>query len=313
MNDTANAGNEIEAQAAAWLARQDAGGLMAEEQHQFEGWLQASTSHRVAYLRLRAAWDGADRLRGQPVTGAPVVVRGRTWTAWKLAAGVLFTGALGILFAWPRHESDVIAYRTQVGENRTIALSDGSRITLNTATHLHTASTTARHAWLDGGEAYFDVAHDPAHPFVVEAGADRITVLGTRFSVRREGGQTHVLVAEGHVRVGTAGTTVDLWPNQEAVVKGTAIVRTQGDALHTDSRLAWREGRLVFDGATLAQAAAEFNRYNRRQLVIADAQAGAMTIGGSFAPTNLDGFVRLLEQGFALHARRDGDRIIVSR
>lgn len=316
----------IEAEAAGWLARQDALGADVEEQRAFETWLHASTAHRVAWLRLRAAWAQADAAHAPGLrlvddddddTAAGHVPDGWTRTrapvraSWRLAAGLVLAGAAGVLFL-PPPPGAALRYATEVGENRTLALADGSRITLNTGTRMHTTAA-ARRAWLDSGEAYFDIAHDPAHPFVVEAGASRITVLGTRFSVRRDGDTTRVLVVQGRVRVSGAGGAVDLLPNQSAQLDGGPVTRTQESAVATERALAWRQGRLVFDQTTLAQAAAEFNRYNRRQLVVDDPRAAAIVIGGSFAPTNLDGFVRLLEQGFALRAQHSADRIVVSR
>src|SRR3546814_18300530 len=79
-------------------------------------------------------------------------------------------------------------YDTPVGGQRLIALADGSQIELNTKTVVRTAvSKTLRRVWLDNGEVFFEIAHDAAHPFVIFAGPKRITVLGTNFSVRRDG------------------------------------------------------------------------------------------------------------------------------
>ncbi len=62
-------------------------------------------------------------------------------------------------------------------------------------------TSTVRTVTLDGGEAYFEVVHDARHPFVVLAGNRRITDLGTKFSVSREGDHVQVVVKEGRVRV----------------------------------------------------------------------------------------------------------------
>lgn len=312
----------IEAEAAGWLARQDALVMNVEEQRAFDAWLHASTAHRVAWLRLRAAWTQADAAHppalrvvdddaAEPVPDGWARARAPLRARWQMAAGLVLACAVSTLFLM-RAGDDVTRYATQLGENRTLALADGSRITLNTGTRMHT-SATVRRAWLDSGEAYFDIAHDPAHPFEVVAGSSRITVLGTRFSVRHEGDTTRVLVEQGHVRVSDTGGTMDLLPNQSARVDGGNLVGTQERTADTERALAWRQGRIVFDQTTLAQAAAEFNRYNRRKLIVIDPRVAAITMGGSFAPTNVDGFVRLLEQGFALRAERSADRIVMSR
>jgi len=306
-----NAG-AIEAEAADWLTRQDGDDWTAAGQHELDAWLAADTRHRVAWLRLRAAWRQADALRGEPIAAAQRAPLAR-FSTWRIAAGVALACAIGAQLVHMQDDSRVQRYATRVGESRLVALSDGSRVTLNTDTRLRAARDDARTVWLDGGEAYFDIAHDPQHPFVVQAGASRITVLGTRFTVRREGDATRVLVAQGSVRLSEGPASIDLVHDQEASAHDGAIVRSTHDRASTERQLAWREGRIVFDQTTLQDAAREFNRYNDYQIVVDDPGAGAIVLGGSFAPTNIDGFVRLLEQGFGLQTKRRGKDIVVSR
>jgi len=316
----------IEDQAAQWLARQDGAPLGASAQAQLEAWLEADVHHRVAYLRLRAAWRRADALGGVAGHAAPVPVPrpapappAAPFPAWRLAAGLLLACGLGAALAPDLGWRQGARYATRTGENRTVALADGSRLTLNTATRLRAAPDGQRKVWLDRGEAYFDIAPDPARPFVVDAGASRVTVLGTRFTVRRDGESVSVLVEQGRVRVSARDAplapeqVVELTRNQEARAEAGHIRHAERSQVQTEQRMAWRAGRIVFDGATLGDAVAEFNRYNERQLVLADRTAAALPIGGSFAPTNLDGFVRLLEQGFGLQAQADSERIVLSR
>jgi len=312
MNDENESAQVIEADAAHWLARQNGERWHPGLQRQLDAWIEADLRHRLAYLRLRAAWERADGLAGQPVARPARLFSLQRFSTWRLAAGVLLTCALGATLSsqldWRQGER----YATLTGENRTIALADGSRLTLNTATRLRAAPGGERKVWLDRGEAYFDIVHDPSHPFVVEAGASRVTVLGTRFTVRRDGERTQVLVEQGRVKLTEREASVLIDRNQEATATAGEINRTEVEPARTAQRLAWREGRIVFDHTTLAMAAEEFNRYNERKLIIADAEAASLLIGGSFAPSNIDGFVRLLEQGFGLRAKRGSDKIVVT-
>jgi len=313
MNESNKSAQAVEDAAAQWLARQDGDGWHAAQQAELDAWLGRDVRHRVAYLRLRAAWQRADALAGQNVERPAPRGALERFSRWRVAAGVVLACGLGAIlapqFGWEQGQR----HATRTGENRTIALADGSRLMLNTATRLRTAADGERKVWLDSGEAYFDIAHDPARPFVVEAGASRVTVLGTRFTVRRDGERTRVLVEQGRVRVSEQAESVVLSANQEASSAAGHIVRAEHSQARTGQRLAWREGRIVFDQTTLGEAIAEFNRYNERQLVLADPTVAALRIGGSFAPSNIDGFVRLLEQGFGLHAQRSSDRIVLSR
>jgi transmembrane sensor len=321
MNEANESAQAVEAEAAQWLARQHGERWNPGLQRELDAWISADLRHRLAYLRLHAAWERADALSGQAVArpvARPVVrpvVRPflQRFPIWRQAAGVLLACGLAATLVprldWRQGER----YATRTGENRTIALADGSRLTLNTATRLRTAPDGQRKVWLDGGEAYFDIAHDPSHPFVVEAGSSRVTVLGTRFTVRRDGDSTRVLVEQGRVGLSEHNASVQVGRNQEATAEAGRITRTEVGASRTAQRLAWRQGRIVFDQTTLGVAAAEFNRYNDRKLVIADPAAAGILIGGSFAPSNVDGFVRLLEQGFGLHAKRGSDEIVITQ
>lgn len=319
MNDVNDNAAAIEERAAGWLARQDGDAWDARSQQELAAWLEADVRHRVAYLRLRAAWRQADLLAGQQVERPEAPRTLGRFSSWRAAAALLLACGLAAVMApnldWRQGER----HATRIGENRTIALADGSRLTLNTGTRLRAATGkgagAGRKVWLDSGEAWFDIAHDPQHPFVVEAGASRITVLGTRFSVRRDGPDTLVLVEQGRVRVSQVGheaATLELTRNQEASTRAGQLVRFEHSQAELAQRMAWREGRIVFDQATLAEAVAEFNRYNERKLVVDDPEAAAVRIGGSFAPSNVDGFVRLLEQGFGLKARRGSREIVLS-
>ena len=150
--------------------------------------------------------------------------------------------------------------------------------------------------------------------------ARRITVLGTKFSVRRDGEQVQVVVAEGRVQVSPAG-------NRGADAGSTAII-TRNDTLTASNdvveishrteqqvagQLGWRQGKLILDQMTLAQAAREFNRYNRKQLIITDPAVAQIRIGGNFNVDNVDGFARLLQQGMGLRVDTAGDQIKIHR
>lgn len=314
---------DIEARAADWLARRDGDNWTAEQQQELDAWIAASTAHRIAWLRLDSVWRRADRLGSLHNPGRRAVPAASLFTAangrsWRIAAGVvLLAGAAWIgtlaLPVQPEH------YQTALGQSTALALDDGTRVTLNTNTSMR-AKLVADHrtVWLDRGEAYFEVTHDASRPFVVEAGTRRITVLGTRFSVRRDAnGQVQVNVVDGRVQVAptgsAAGPASTIVRNDSLVAVGDAVLVSHQSDQQTASRLSWRQGRLVLDGMTLAQAAQEFNRYNKRQLVVADPVAAQLRIGGSFNVDNIDGFARLLQQGMGLTVEARGDTLKIVR
>ena len=210
-------------------------------------------------------------------------------------------------------------YATAIGGHEIVPLPDGSRIELNTDTRVRTSfSEATRSVWLERGEAYFDVARDPSRPFVVYAGNRRVTVLGTKFSVRLDpdANRVQLAVAEGRVqleelRVSEPAPPMIAIGGEKVIAEGTSlrVESRSGKILATD--LSWRQGLLTFDQTTLAAAADEFNRYNRKQLVVEPA-AAEIRIGGSFEAANVDGFVRLLHDGFGLNVAESDSEILIS-
>ena len=316
---------DIEAAAAAWLARRDAGEHWSDDDERaLQAWIAESVAHRVAWLRLDAAWERTERL---PALAPADTVsaqesrpnrrhRRRAILGWALAASL----ALGVGVAWmvQFYPPGAVRFATEVGGREAVTLADGSRVTLNTHTRGRAlVNEQERRFWLEEGEAYFEVAHDPARPFVVMAGKDRVTVLGTRFSVRYEDGRTEVTVLEGRVRLdrgptGAAPSTPVVMTRNDAVVAqgGSVLVISRTDQQVRDE-LSWRQGQLAFEQMALGDVAAEFNRYNTVKLVV-EGDASDMRVSGSFDAQNVQGFARLAHEGFGLTVRREGNRIVLS-
>jgi len=353
---------EIEHAAAAWLARRDAGDWSERDQQQLDAWLDASVAHRVAFVRLDAAWRQSDRLKalGAGVPAGVVPARG-SWAPSPfgaadddtvephrprsahahasrrathrhrgnsrsllrhLATAAMLALLVSLALVW-RHYGAVeqASYRTAIGDLQEVPLADGSIATLSSDSRLLvTLSHGERHVDLQQGEAFFAVAKDPARPFVVSAGGRRVTAVGTRFSVRRDAADLRVVVTQGLVRLesdrlpnGLRQPTTLLPAGSVALASDTGVVVRSGSVQQAEEYLSWRNGFVNFHDTPLAAAAAEFNRYNARKIVIGDAGVGAMRVGGNFRWSNTDAFVRLLAQGFPIQARRQGDNIVLTR
>jgi transmembrane sensor len=225
----------IEQAAADWLVRRDRDDWGAQEEQSLQDWLSADTRHRVALLRLQAAWREAGRLQalaaglpdgavpprqawslGVPlaqtthvradgdIEAAAVAARARPGRWHHALAATLAFAAIGSVgwFGWQwsgRHEA---GYASGLGQLETVTLADGSVATLSSDSRLHVRMTRAeRDITLEQGEAYFEVAHDAGRPFVVTAEGQRVIAVGTRFSVRRDAQEVRVVVTEGKVRL----------------------------------------------------------------------------------------------------------------
>jgi len=319
----------IEEQAARWLLRREEPGWSAGDQAALESWLEESMAHKAAYWRLEEGWRRAGRLAAlgsEPAVPTPWADRLHLyWQPLAMAASLLVMASGGLALAWfgmPFGERPAAIaearFETPVGGRRSLALPDGSRIELNTATRLRTAiGDDGRDVWLDSGEAYFEVAHAQGRPFRVHVGSRTVTVLGTRFSVRRDGEKVRVAVVEGRVRIDPARGARDersatIGGGDLAIVQGAATLVAVSDAERVEIGLAWRDGLLRFERVTLAEAAAEFNRYNRKQVIVADPQVAAIRIGGSFQASNVDAFVRLLRDAYGISVETEGDRVTIS-
>jgi len=153
---------------------------------------------------------------------------------------------------------------------------------------------------------------------VVFAGPRTITVLGTKFSVRRDGNRVSVSVIEGRVRVDYGGTTSTTRPaatigiGDTAVSDGDSTIVASGSIEQVERTMSWRRGMLTFNNATLADAAAEFNRYNTRKIQILDDQAAQVRIGGTFEATNVDAFVRLLREAYGVKVEVESRAVKIS-
>jgi ferric-dicitrate binding protein FerR (iron transport regulator) len=232
-------------------------------------------------------------------------------------------------------------YVSGVGERRVIHLDDGSTVTMNTRSRLRVWLTPrARDIELLSGEALFAVAHDAHRPFRVHVGHTVVEAVGTEFSVYRGQHGTKVSVVEGRVKIfayqGPAPLILNpnavAWTNvgasdferppppipvsagEEAQVSsesgGSAEFDVERKAVtpeQIEHHLAWVNGQLIFENATLAETVAEFNRYNRRKLEISDPTLAQIHLGGAFTSTNVDEFIVELNALFRISAVPVGD------
>lgn len=281
--------------AATLFARVQSGSASPAE---VEAWLDESPANAAAFARVEAAWDRAERLKALPrIADAPEPVFGITRRmAASLAVGVLGVGAVGG-WALTRRRVEITAR----GERRTVSLPDGSRVELNTDSRIAVAySDNRRDIVLTRGEALFDVAKDPSRPFVVKAGEAQVRAVGTAFNIRMREKVVELTVTEGVVAVNepTAATPKQVRQGKGAVIATGAVAELNLDPEILRRRLLWRDGVVEFEGDTLEQAAAEFNRYNDRRLVVADPQVAAIRVGGRFGAQEVDRFLAALEAGF---------------
>jgi len=321
--------------AAQWLARRDRGLTAVEQDDNFQ-WLRESSRNPVVIAQQEAAlkrmmrlrdWKPAESSEPNPDLFAPPRRRRR----WLIPVGLAAAAALALgLTGWWRLalRSDGEGHpKTYLVVNERIALSDGSIVELREGSRISTEFTASeRRVHLLGEEAHFKIAKNPARPFLVETGGVVVRAVGTAFDVRLDGVSVDVLVTEGQVRLEqplAAGRASAMAKNpivsagQRATVSRSAMAGPPSVARLTpaeiEEALAWQNPRLQFYETRLADAVAEFNRHNRRQLLLGETGLDSIPIGGTFRVDNVDGFARLLEVTLGLRAEERNSREIVLR
>ncbi|KQR84250.1 FecR family protein [Sphingomonas sp. Leaf343] len=177
----------------------------------------------------------------------------RRWIGGALAA--VLAGAIG-LGVWTQAPYPY-AVETAPGEQRTVALADGSSIVLAGGSKVRLDHNAPRVATVERGEMLFRVRHDAAHPFTVGVGDLTLADLGTVFDVKADPQRTRVSVAEGAVMVDPEGAALRLDAGQAVIAEGDALRR---QAVERNDVGAWREGRLAFDDVSLEEVAADLSR-----------------------------------------------------
>jgi transmembrane sensor len=341
---------QTEQTAAEWLVRRHSGTWAESDQEELDRWLGASSLNLVAYLRLELGWEEAGRLKAimapdqpdfpplasqlnltpffdpqlpRPSQGENTLDPGTAASSRRRFFAVVATLLLAVgTGAYVALVPNGDRYSTPVGGIKSVPMTDGSKVTLNTDSRIRVAlAERERRVELDKGEAFFEVAKDPGRPFVVAVGNKRVIAVGTKFSVRRDAGDIQVVVTEGKVRIeDTVGVQVSqtsgsgdvfLTPGSIARASDAGVMVQRKTLPEVEEQLSWRSGVLMFRNRTLAEAAAEFNRYNTQKIVIDDPAIASLPIEGNFRATNVVAFAHLLENGYPVAVTEQTDRIVL--
>ena len=316
--ETAEAINE---QAMQWIARLDRDGPDAHIQAELEAWLAGDTRRQGAFLRAEAAWTLLDRaaVLSPAEHDVPPVRTGLSRRRLFLGGGGLAASLAATTTGWlVLRAAGTARIDTAKGEIRRVPLEDGSMAIVNTQTRVKVdLQPELRAVTVDKGEAWFKVAKDSARPFVVAVGDIRVRAVGTAFSVRRLPTGAVVQVTEGVVEtwsVGNEAEAIRVSQGGKAFVAPAArpAVAPQASA-EIDRSLAWRTGLIILNGDTLGEAAAEFNRYNARRIVIDDEGLAAQTFVGRFRTNEPEAFVNAVALTLGTRTRAAPDELLISR
>ncbi|KQM63134.1 FecR family protein [Sphingomonas sp. Leaf32] len=298
------ADDPIIAQAADWAERVEA--LDAAGRAELRAWLTRSPAHVAAFDRFRrlladpALFDAAAREPALPPPPAPRAASRfpaigrrmrRAAVAVAACAAALALAPVGwrALTPAPIQRQE---YASAVARPRTIALPDGSRMTLDAASRVGIAFGDTRDLSLTDGAARFDVRHDADRPFRVHVDAATMTALGTVFSAERQPGGSELRVFRGRVRLDAPGL-------EPVVVEAGRYARIGADgvtlrAIDDTDRISWRDRWLDGDAIPLATAFARLERYGAAPIRLADPSLGTLPISGRFRLDTPERSIRLI-------------------
>ncbi|HEX5765388.1 MAG TPA: FecR domain-containing protein, partial [Woeseiaceae bacterium] len=332
----------ISEQAADWLVRLSESAVSEPHRRQFMEWLKKSPQNVEEFIAIAnlhqevgeqksslaeilaevgcrnhqpavPLFGGAASTGELPARARP---QRRYYQLWTTAAGLALLAVL--LLQWFPRDPPLVSHRTQLGEQRSVVLADGSIITLNTLSEAAVRfDRSAREVTLVSGEAMFDVVSDPGRPFIVQTGSVSLKVIGTRFAVYRKKNSTRVAVVDGVVQalpLRTRGEPLFVEAGMGAIATVEGVTLTD-DQFDVEKAIAWTDRRLIFDGAPLAEVVAEFNRYNRTPLIVEDSALANRAITTVFNAHDVSALVAFLElePDVEVQYGEDAIRIRVSR
>ena len=353
-------------EASVWFVDFRVGDIDAASREQFDQWLRQSPQHIRAYMEIARTYVELPALKSdlrmdtdaliaaaqaegnivrldQGTAAGPSApsaaehhgVQRFSRASWlkppALAASLLVTIGAGTLAAWlwlHRYPT----YATEIGENRSITLPDGSTVDLNARSRLRIEfSKGERDVTLLKGQALFDVAKDPARPFIVRSGDIVVRAVGTQFDVNTGSSGTTVTVVEGRVEVskdgavGRVGEPANFPPLGDASTTGptyvsagqqlTVTAQRVSELKHADvaAATAWTQHRLIFDGTSLADVVEEFNRYNSRQIVIETSELNDFHVSGVYASTDPTSLLRFLREQPGVEVSESDNSVRITR
>ncbi len=318
-------------QALRWFVRFRSGDATVADRRKFQSWVRSDPSHQQEFEKISRLWIDldetkpllADELKRVVADGKSEAHRslerhaGR-WSTYGLSSALAASLMLFIAVGWwmvDRPETAV--YRTVKGEQRTVALPDGSRVILNTDTAVTTQlSSSRRGVILHRGEAFFVVSHDKQRSFEVEAGRGVIRDIGTQFTVRRQLEQVTVTVVEGAVEVQGLSEKIGIAPGQLLTAGDKTSYGADGflapvEKIDIAVSTAWMEGKVLFDHRPLAEVIQEIGRYQEGEIRVLDPRLNDLTVSGVFGVDDRDGFLRALETAIPVKSTRVNTRLVV--
>lgn len=314
------------------ISRYLSGNASDLEVQELETWVLASPDHKAQFIAFKKAWILSGMEQNAPAvnvaewwnktsaelfdeTAIVALPKRRNQRWWlQIAAALVALVAVALWMIWSPGNQKALQI-VAADEVKNIDLPDGSNIHLNQASSIHYTTTgpDAQRKVVLEGDAFFDVARDEAHPFIVHAQEIEIEVLGTSFYVDSRPGQAEiqVIVQTGTVAVRYDSSEVILQANEKAVLKkgsGELIKQANEDPNY----LSIKTKALTFDSSSLEAVVFALNRHFKADISLAIADVENCKISATYEDKPLEAILLIIEKTLGIQSRREGSKIILT-
>lgn len=287
-----------------------------------QNWLEEDAKNKEEYIKMKKMWDclpkpldvpdvdvdkawadfkavrdeRASVVAAIPQKATPVI----QWS-WWIAASILLLCALGFYVFDQSHREEM--FLSSMEQVRHESLPDGSVVTLNKNTELAYSSRWTdknRYVALKTGEVFFEVHKDKRHPFVIETGKTKITVLGTSFNVRRVSNATEVIVSTGLVKVGYANKEVFLRPQQMITIRDNDTLKVDKEPVKDQFYKYYVDRVFDFENTPLQRVVELLNRAYDYKIIIDHSSDQKLLLTAKFERNNLTEILKVISSTFGL-------------
>jgi len=287
-----------------------------------QNWLDEDAKNKEEYIEMKKMWDSlpkpldvpdvdvdkawadfkavrderASVVAAIPQKATPVI----QWS-WWLAASILLLCALGFYVFDQSHREEM--FLSSMEQVRQESLPDGSVVTLNKNTELAYSSRWTdknRYVALKTGEVFFEVHKDKRHPFVIETGKTKITVLGTSFNVRRISDATEIIVSTGLVKVGYANKEIFLRPQQMVTIRDSDTIKVGKEPVKDQFYKYYVDRVFDFENTPLQRVVELLNRAYDYKIIIDHSSDQKLLLTAKFEQNNLTEILKVISSTFGL-------------
>jgi transmembrane sensor len=306
----------IRVQAALWVTDLHGPDRDAALEARVRRWIAEDPRHAAAFELATEAWQRSGDLPAELPT------RTRRRASAKALVGMAILCAAIISAVYFLRDATLV---TGPGEQRTVELSDGTQVSLNANSRVIVHyDDRVRKLTLTSGEVLVNVIKHKPRPFVVVIGDQKVIALGTSFVIRREesnGSAFAVTLVEGRVAIEPISWP-DVLPSEPMMgmrllnpgerLRFAADATEKRDLPSIERVTAWRRGKLIFEDASLSEAAAEFNRYGSYKITIDGAALGKLRLGGVFGIGDPSSFAHAMATAYHLRIINRGNTIVLT-